>query len=280
MIMKIDLQYLVQRISTETGLAFQADIAEAHAHLLRPADASKDPAFGIRVDPDWRRLRVSFEPDKFAGDLLSEMGQADESGRMAFMNILERCRALGGEIDFRVNDIPFAVNAEEAWGQRWSRMSLTLSKGKLEFPTGNDAADQEIVCLWTGRFISAIVAILPLKQDNELDTDYLQHYPEGAVSKVPVNRYERDRRNRAAAISIHGVACKACEFDFGERYGPTAAGFIEIHHITPVSQLGTDYIVDPAQDMVPLCPNCHAVAHRREPPLSVDEIKNLLRSPG
>ena len=274
--MKLDLQHLAQRISTETGLTFHVDMVVGRAYLLRPAEVSKDHAFSIRVNPDWRRLHISFEPGKFAGDLLSKMGQVDQAGRMAFQTILENCVVLGSEIDFRVNDIPSAVNAEEIWKQRWNRMSLTLSKGQLDFDTGNNAADQEIVCRWTGRFAAAVVAILPVQQDKQLHVDSLQHYPEGAVSTVRVNRYERDRRNRAAAISIHGVECKACGLNFGERYGAIASGFIEVHHITPLSQLGAEYIIDPSRDLVPLCPNCHAVAHRQEPPLSIDKIRMLL----
>jgi len=38
-------------------------------------------------------------------------------------------------------------------------------------------------------------------------------------------------------------------------------GYIEVRHVVPVSQLGDDYVVDPKDDLIPLCPNCHAVAH-------------------
>lgn len=59
----------------------------------------------------------------------------------------------------------------------------------------------------------------------------------------------------------------------GSVYGDVVEGFIEIHHVTPVSQLGAGYLIDPANDLVPLYPNCHAVAHRRSPPYSVEEIR-------
>ncbi|MGH8258774.1 MAG: hypothetical protein ACREUG_03690, partial [Steroidobacteraceae bacterium] len=29
--------------------------------------------------------------------------------------------------------------------------------------------------------------------------------------------------------------------------------------------------------LIPICPNCHAVVHRRDPPLSPDELRELLR---
>lgn len=64
----------------------------------------------------------------------------------------------------------------------------------------------------------------------------------------------------------------------GERYGSAAAGLIEVHHVTPVSQLGEDYIIDPRTDLMPLCPNCHSVAHRRNPPFSIDDLREMLAS--
>ena len=274
--MKPDLQYLAQRISAITGFGFRARTVGMLSPQLRPVEDPKGHAFGIRVAPDWRSLRLSFEPDRFAGDLLSEMGQADQTGRVAFRTILSNCAALGAEIEFSVNNETFAVTSEEVWERRWSRMSLTISKGQLEFDSGEEALDREIICQWTGYFAAAVVAILPLELDMAVCIEDLEKYPEGAVSTVLVNRYERDRRNRAAAISIHGTTCKACGFDFGAHYGAIATGFIEVHHTTPVSKLSADYVVDPVRDLVPLCPNCHAVAHRQDPPLSVDEIGKLL----
>ena len=82
--MKPDWQYLAQWISVITGFGFRANAFGMISPQLRPVDDLKGIAFGIGVDPDWRRLRLSFEPDQFAGDLLSEMGQADQTGRVAF----------------------------------------------------------------------------------------------------------------------------------------------------------------------------------------------------
>jgi len=33
---------------------------------------------------------------------------------------------------------------------------------------------------------------------------------------------------------------------------------------------------DPIRDLRPVCPNCHVVIHRREPPYSIDEVRQLL----
>ena len=58
-----------------------------------------------------------------------------------------------------------------------------------------------------------------------------------------------------------------------EEYGDIAATLIEVHHTTPVHTLGPGYVINPEADLVPLCPNCHAVAHTKNPPLSIGEIR-------
>ena len=44
-------------------------------------------------------------------------------------------------------------------------------------------------------------------------------------------------------------------------YGEIGADFIHVHHTVPASQLGNNYQLDPLTDLVPLCANCHAMAH-------------------
>ena len=123
---------------------------------------------------------------------------------------------------------------------------------------------------------AAVIALLPVEE--ELEEVFDSHgLPEGAKMRIEVNRYERDRRNRAAALAIHGHRCMACDTDMAERYGPVAEGLIEVHHIVPVSVIGPKYVVNPRSDLVPLCPDCHAVVHRRSPPYSIQELQNMLR---
>ncbi len=101
-------------------------------------------------------------------------------------------------------------------------------------------------------------------------------YREGDVSQISVNRYERDPRARARCIEIHGTRCVLCQFDFGKVYGQALADFIHVHHLTPISELGEEYEVDPQTDLRPLCPNCHAVVHKRRPPFSLAEVERML----
>jgi 5-methylcytosine-specific restriction protein A len=101
-------------------------------------------------------------------------------------------------------------------------------------------------------------------------------YSEGGRAAVIVNRFERDSHAREKCISHHGLRYSVCDMSFRERYGETMKHFIQVHHLVPLSEIGTKYQVDPITDLRPVCPNCHAVIHRDDPPLSIEQARALL----
>jgi 5-methylcytosine-specific restriction protein A len=115
--------------------------------------------------------------------------------------------------------------------------------------------------------------------DDALDELPNSTYEEGALARVLVNRYERDRTARAACIAYHGTTCLVCGFDFEERYGELGRDVIHVHHVREISTLGPGYRVDPRIDLIPLCANCHAMVHRARPALQPDDLRRLLRRP-
>ncbi|OYQ64061.1 hypothetical protein B9G53_13890 [Pseudanabaena sp. SR411] len=118
-----------------------------------------------------------------------------------------------------------------------------------------------------------ITAIFP----DEIDST--QEFREGSIRQILVNAYERDPKARQKCIDYYGVSCSVCDFNFGQMFGELGEGFIHVHHLRPISEIGEEYVVDPIEDLRPVCPNCHAMIHRRSPPLSIQEIKDLLRFP-
>ena len=104
-------------------------------------------------------------------------------------------------------------------------------------------------------------------------------FTEGLRTQVLVNRYERDRRARDECIRHFGTTCSVCDVDMGARYGELGKGFVHVHHLVQLSDIGSEYVVDPRRDLIPICPNCHAMIHRRNPPLEIEELRRrLLRS--
>jgi hypothetical protein len=99
---------------------------------------------------------------------------------------------------------------------------------------------------------------------------------EGVSRRVEMDRYERDRRAREECIRHYKAICFICGFDFGKTYGPLMSELIHVHHLTPLSEIGGGHSIDPVRDLRPICPNCHAVIHRRTPPYSLEEVRDLL----
>jgi predicted HNH restriction endonuclease len=104
-----------------------------------------------------------------------------------------------------------------------------------------------------------------------------EKYLEGSVKAIAVNAYERNLKARAACIKHFGLACVVCGFDFKAVYGGIGTGFIHVHHIVPLAEIGKQYELDPIKDLRPVCPNCHAIIHRTQPARTVEQLKTQLR---
>ena len=101
-------------------------------------------------------------------------------------------------------------------------------------------------------------------------------YYEGSFKTVKVNRYERNPEARKKCIEKHGCQCKICGFDFEKTYGEAGKGLIHVHHVVPISSIKEQYQIDYEKDLIPVCPNCHAMIHRKATPYTIKEIKNML----
>ena len=91
---------------------------------------------------------------------------------------------------------------------------------------------------------------------------------EGEMSEMHAVRHERSQEARRLCLShyraLHGgqVVCECCGFDFGAAYGALGEDFMEVHHLSPLSQQPGAHAIRPETDLVPLCANCHAMIHR------------------
>ena len=125
--------------------------------------------------------------------------------------------------------------------------------------------------------VSNIISEIPIDL-TETEVEYNDILWEGRRVEVQVSKYERNSYARKACIKHHGLKCKCCLYDMSELYGEIASGIIEVHHVTPISRVGENYQIDPINDLVPLCPNCHRVVHKRNPPFSIEEVKQAIKN--
>jgi hypothetical protein len=76
---------------------------------------------------------------------------------------------------------------------------------------------------------------------------------EGSVHQVMLNAYERNSEARKRCIEHHHAIYKVCEFNFEEKYGAVAQGFIHVHHLKPLSEIQEEYEVNPIADLSSSC---------------------------
>lgn len=112
----------------------------------------------------------------------------------------------------------------------------------------------------------------------ELSTE--EQLVEGASFTVQVSAFERNPVARRKCIAHYGLSCTVCRFNFENAYGSSAEGYAHVHHLMPLASIGEEYVIDPIEDLRPVCANCHAVIHLRQPPYSIEEMKVMLHGGG
>lgn len=109
------------------------------------------------------------------------------------------------------------------------------------------------------------------------DTENTKTFIEGAANQITLTKYERNPYARKACVEHYGYSCFVCNFNFEKVYGQLGKDFIHVHHLIQVATIGKSYTIDPINDLRPVCPNCHAMLHKANPCLTIDELKGLLK---
>lgn len=82
---------------------------------------------------------------------------------------------------------------------------------------------------------------------------------------------------KRAFFKKHGrLYCQICGFDFREVYGEVGKNFAEGHHKKMVADMDKEGETITIDDIAIVCSNCHAMLHRSNPPISVEELKNIV----
>jgi predicted HNH restriction endonuclease len=162
----------------------------------------------------------------------------------------------------------YAGNMVQWFSQKWTVDDEKWSSLFKKFKRSEKRTDG----CWAYKPIApSAVIIFP----DEVEED-VKGLPEGAVFQRLVNAYERNPLARQKCIDKYGTSCCICGFSFGTTYGEAADGLIHVHHLLQLSKVGKNYKVDPIADLRPVCPNCHAVIHHRNPSYSVEEVQALV----
>ena len=101
-------------------------------------------------------------------------------------------------------------------------------------------------------------------------------HSEGRPIKYLGTRYERDPKARSECLEHWGYSCQVCGLNFRDRYGEIGHQFIHVHHLNPVAATGA-ISTNPIYDLRPVCPNCHAMLHKKHPPYQIEELKEIIK---
>ena len=112
----------------------------------------------------------------------------------------------------------------------------------------------------------------------ESSSDLSDVLTEGQQTSITLTVYERNSVARRRCIEHYGSSCSGCGFSFGRVYGQSFVDYIQVHHLIRVSVRTGEYEIDPIHDLRPICPNCHVVIHSRRPPLTLEELKQILKT--
>jgi 5-methylcytosine-specific restriction protein A len=250
-------------LTVEVGKTLEQYMMGLSLELTKPLkNKSYDPRVTMKIvdrikyyDLNGKELLTILHIDQFKHYLKSERNFTDGSIYNYQTYIKEVTRELGIQV------CPENINKE----------SVKNIIGQLK-ATGINYSN-------TNSALRAYAEYVSISNSNNLYPDEVKEgYTEGSVSKVLVNRYERDTEARKACIAHYGAVCKVCDMDFEKVYGELGKGFIHVHHIKPLHTIGKKYKVDYITDLVPLCPNCHAMIHKGKSDLTVNDLVNLLKN--
>ena len=80
----------------------------------------------------------------------------------------------------------------------------------------------------------------------------------------------RKKKKHAASLD-----CEICGFSFGQAYGSNASDYCEVHHLLPWSEV-EHTTQTRMEDLAILCANCHRVTHLRNPPYTLEQVRNMV----
>ena len=274
--MLTSINALLAKSSSAIGLevsALETGIPNS-PYELRFAELDREKSFYLKLSRSWKTTQVSLFFDSFAGEMITYLCAQLIDRKSNIEALIEQNIGKYSSFLLEIDGKPFFVNSLDPSLQHELKFEVETLTSESSIQYGLLSVQEETVINFALTFFSEL---LPRAERGYRGPDEVVGYPEGASSQILVNRYERDPRNRKAAIEIHGKTCMACGFNFQDVYGDLGEEYIVIHHVTPVSAIGKNYQIDPKNDLVAICANCHAMIHRTNPPLTVNELKKILK---
>ena len=236
---------------------------------IRLTEFQNPKGFSFLVGDDYLSWSVKLKFDELSASLLNEMKKHYPERKEQLESYLNLARDRSRNLEFRVNnaDLKFLDPDEE-----WKNIDLEISQGYSSESTVFDALFTTLLDAFC--ILLSLILNEESWNDPEFDDNSLGKH-EGSLYFQKIKKYERSRYNRALCLKYYGFKCRGCGMEMESKYGPVGSGVIHVHHIIPVSKMGGSYQLNPVKDLRPLCPNCHNVVHKTDPPLELNSLKSI-----
>ena len=270
--LNVHLEALSNKFGYEIYLDDKLELGKTEPKVRFRIESPFD-TFHLQISRSWKTTKVEFVPSAFGSRIATFLCKEVLDHKSELVNILQNPPIAISNYSLEIDNQNFQIVEKLDQTPHMLRFEIEAMTPESSIAYGllNEA---EVNLLEIAA--SVFVTLLPKPSSKYTSPEEVIGFPEGATLQVLVNKYERNPRSRAAAIAFHGYSCLACGFDFHENYGDIGNQFIIVHHVVPVSQLGEDYVIDPSRDLITLCANCHAMIHREDPPMSLDQLIEII----
>lgn len=110
-----------------------------------------------------------------------------------------------------------------------------------------------------------------------------EHSDEVIEGKSLIEIHKRYERNSSLVRKVKEkrikddplLQCEVCGFSFMDTYGDIGKGFIEAHHLNPLSEQYGEQVTK-SKDLALVCSNCHKMLHKGDPVYSMEDLKALI----
>ncbi len=263
--------FLATRIADQLGLPVRIEHRDA-VWTVAIADVDVNDSFTVEFRKEWRSAQSVLVWGKFARPCIRKLGEADSVSRSSVAAIASALPK-GIRLQFVVNGVERRLNDPTSWPAGWTSVQWTLLRGSLPGDTMTEEDWAAVAAELVLPLLSMLVALLGVE-----DVDSDASATEGNSYQARSIRYERKKINRDICLRIRGTQCLCCNRSMEAEYGSVARDLIEVHHVVPASAMGPDYRVNPTTDLIPVCPNCHRVLHRSDPPMPPEQLRAILAS--
>jgi 5-methylcytosine-specific restriction protein A len=264
---KANIDASLQDVSDALGVVLKREFMSTNHDYevkIRLEQIPYPHGFNIKIYDDYLNWRLELQLDVFTAPLMAEMQKRFNQQRDTFASYLELAKLKSNKFTFQVNQDEDIFNLNGDWSEIHFSLTKSYYSEDLEFQTLTTAA-LDFMC----------IILFLIIDDTEWTVEIEDGEEEGASYFSIVKKYERSRYNRALCLKYYGFTCKGCGDKLEQKYGPIGSDVIHVHHIVPISQMGSSYKLNPIKDLIPLCPNCHNIVHKQNPPLEILELQKL-----